>query len=643
MALCVGLGLVAGKAVAQEEDAFAFEAAVELFDTQAVIDVDDGRVWQDVSYGTGEGVFTAVAVDPTFADRVYAGANGAVFVSTDGGASWSRALSIRGSAATRGPSSDGIDVEQVIEDEVSDRVEADRDELLEEIRQQITDDLVAELGSYGEELADEIADELAEQQVADEEDDLFEEVRSEFERNRSAQTESREDEATPDREPTIEPRRIHRIVVLSDGRVFVATGSGLFVSNNTGESFDELQVGILPAEQDVRSVLADPRRPNHLLAGTLAGLFLSSDAGESWQEVGGFPEKFAFYDLSADPSDPMRVLAGSSDGVYRSTDGGASFLLVNQPTSPEARITRAVAYDPLDARIVFAGTESGFFRSLNGGVDWERVEAPGLLSRNISGLASMSWGLIASTDGGVFLSADSGESFRELYAGLDSPDVARVAAGQAPLTAYAATGGGLLAYRTSLERAEKARALTDIRRLLQDEPRVEEVSEKALARAQIDLPVASWRTRAALAPWMPRLTVRWNAQDPIEGPFTFRVSGTTVPPTFYNFRKENHGLTAQLTWSLRSVMWPSENLSVSRRARSLEKDKTRILRRIVNTYNARRRMQVALIQSPPRDVYAYAQKALQIDELSAVLDGFTDGWFTSAIARSDARTTPRTR
>lgn len=641
MALCVGSVLVAGKAAAQEQE--AFEEAVELFDTQSNIDFDDGRVWEDVSYGTGEASFTAVAIDPTRPDRVYAGANGAVFVSTDGGASWSRVFSIRGSATTSGPTSDGVDVERIVEDEVSDRVEADRDELLEEIKQQITDDLVAELGDYGEELAEEIADELAEQQVADAEDDLFEEVRAEFERNRPVTPNPSEEEAVSDGALTVEPRRIHRILALPGGRVLVATGSGLFESKDAGASFEELQVGIVPAERDVRSVLADPRRPKHMLAGTLSGLYASTDAGETWQEVGGFPEKLAFFDVSADPSDPLRLLVGSNNGVYRSTDGGASFLLVNQPTSPEARITRAVAYDPLDARIAFAGTASGLFRSLNGGDDWERVEAPGLLSRNLSDLVSMPWGLIASSDSGVFLSVDSGESFRELYAGLDSPDVARVAAGQAPLTGFAATGGGLFAYRTPLERAEKTRALAEIRRLLLGEPRVDEVSEKALAYAHVDLPVESWRARATAAAWMPRLTVRWDAIDPIEGPFTFRIAGTTVPPTLYNFRKEQNGVTAQLTWNFRSVLWPTENLNVSRSARSLEKDKTRILRRIVNTYNARRRIQVALIQSPPRDAYAYAQKALQIDELSAVLDGFTDGWFTSAIASGDARTTSRTR
>lgn len=621
------------------EDASAAEAA-ELLHAQTAPDVDDGRIWEDVSYGTGEALFTAVAVDPTRDGRVYAGANGAVFISTDAGATWSRLLSIRGSASTTGPGSDAFDVERTVEDEAADRVDADRDELLEEIKQQITDDLVAELGSYGEELADEIADELAEQQLADEEDDLFEEVQAEFERNRQAWTSAADADPAA---PGIQPRRIHRILALPDGRVFIATGSGLFESKDFGESFDELQVGILPAEQDVRSVLVDPRRPNHLLAGTLSGLFLSADGGESWHEVGGFPEKLAFYDLSVDPVEPLRILAGSSDGVYRSADGGKSFQLVNQPTAPDARITRAVVHDASDSEITYAGTEAGFFRGLNGGDDWERVVAPGLLSQNLSDLVSMPWGLVASSDSGVFVSVDRGDSFRELYAGLDSPDVLRVGAGKTPLSVFAATESGLFAYRTPRERAEKSRALTGIRRLLQNEPRVEEVSQRALAYAQIELPVESLRARANLAPLMPRLTVRWNAVDPIEGPFTFRVAGNTVPPTLYNFRKEHHGLNAQLTWNLRSIFWPTENLSVSRLARGLEKDKTRVLRRIVNTYNARRRLQVALIQSPPRDVRLYAQKALQIDELSAVLDGFTDGWFTSAIAHGESRTQPRTR
>lgn len=628
-------------ALAWPQSSVALEELTELPDAEVSASIDDGRVWEDVSYGTGEALFTAVALDPDQPRRVYAGANGAVYVSDDGGVTWTRTLRVRGSSSVAVQTSDGPDVDKLVEDEVADRVEAERDDLLEEIKQQITDDLVAELGSYGEELADELAEELALQQLADQEAELEEEIRADLARSPSSA--SGEESIESSTAVPIEPRRIHRILALPGGRVLVASGSGLFESTDRGQTFESFSFGHVPAERDVRSVAVDPRRPQHLLAGTLAGLYASTDGGESWQEVGGFPDKLAFFDLAVDPSSPLRVLAASNDGVYLSTDGGLSFELVNQPSAPLARDTRAVAFDPVDPRIAFAGTQEGLFRSLDAGAEWERVEAPGLLSRDVQDFRSMDWGLIASSSNGVFLSADSGESFRELYAGLDSQDVARVAASQVPLDVYAATDRGLFAYRAQGERARKGDVLSEIRALLDSEPSLESVSQRAIAHAQVDLPVESWRTRAAIAPLMPRLTVRWNGNDPWEGPFDRRVAGTTVPPTIYNFMERDAGWTAQLTWNLLGVVMPSQTLDVSSTFRRTEKHRSRVLRRVVNTYNARRRLQVALIQSPPSDVLSYARKTLQVDELSAVLDGLTDGWFTDALASAGARAQTRKR
>lgn len=627
---------------AHAEEAVDELVEVDLRDVQAGAEVHDGRIWQDTSYGTGEAFFTAVAVAPDDSRRVYAASNGALFVSADAGVTWTRVLRVRGSASGAELAAEGVDEEALVEDEVEDRIESARDDLLEEIRQQITDDLVAELGSYGEELAEEIAGELAEQQLADEEDELAEEARAEFRRNEKFGPTNTEEQTGPVA-PRLEPRRIHRILALPGGRVLVASGSGLFESLDYGGSFEEFAVGLLPAERDVRAVAADPRRPNVLLAGTLAGLYVSEDGGTSWQEVQGFPEKLAFFDLAVSPADPTRLLAATNDGVYRSADGGQSFEPVSRPTSFESRMTEAVVFDETDPRIAYAGTRDGLYRSLDGGAEWTLVEAEGLQSRETSDLAVAPWGLVATTTAGVFLSIDHGESFRELYAGLDAEALVRAATGANALEVYVATDGGLFGYRTALERLARSQTVTDLRRLFASEPTIEAVSARALAFMQVEMPVERWRAQAAIAPWVPRLTVRYDAIDPIYGPFDLRVGNQTIPPTFYNFRQMRDGVTAQFTWSLRRAMWQPENLSISRAHQRLEKERARVLRRVVNTYNARRRMQVALIERPPADVLAFAQKTLQIDELSAVLDGLTDGWFTSALAHDGGRPLTRTR
>ncbi|MFM2152393.1 MAG: Sortilin, neurotensin receptor 3, partial [Pseudomonadota bacterium] len=56
----------------------------------------EDRRWEDISYGTGETDFTAVAVDPENPRRLFAGAGGSLYLSTDGGLTWNRTLDLRG-------------------------------------------------------------------------------------------------------------------------------------------------------------------------------------------------------------------------------------------------------------------------------------------------------------------------------------------------------------------------------------------------------------------------------------------------------------------------------------------------------------------------------------------------------------------
>lgn len=598
--------------------------------------VDDDRVWEDVSYGTGEALFTAIDVDPENPRRLYAGANGAVYLSEDGGQTWLRVLRIRGSSNTRQATEDTA-TETAVANEVEDRTEDLREELLEELKQQITDDLVAELGDYGETLAEEIAEDLAEQQLDEEGDRLAEDAKADIaKRSRSAQPPSDEDlPLGTTGNQLVEPRTIHRIVALAKGRVLIATGSGLFESKDYGHSFEELVFGVVPAERDVRSVAVHPLRPDVVFAGTLAGLYRTIDGGDVWAEVGGFPGKVAVNDLEVDPAQPLRVLAGTDVGVWRSTDGGDTFLAVSQPTSPLALFTRAVAFDPADPRVCFAGTQEGLFRSLDGGLEWERLEPPGLLTRDIQDFSSLEWGLVVSSSNGVFLSADMGESFRELYAGLDTQDVRRVSASATPLEAYAATGRGLFAYRQPAARARKLRALSEIRTLLAREPLVTEVAAKAIAFAGTDVDVASWRARAQVAPLIPQLVVRWSGLNPLGTPSSQNTSTPFgVPATIYQYMPSDDGLTAQLTWDVMRFFYAERTVETSSVFRRVQQQRSKVLRRVVSTYNARRRLQVSLLQAPPDDLRTFAQKSLQVDELTAVLDGLTNGWFSRAVEAS---------
>jgi photosystem II stability/assembly factor-like uncharacterized protein len=140
----------------------------------------------------------------------------------------------------------------------------------------------------------------------------------------------------------------------------------------------------LPARGPVQSLAIDPHSANTVFAGTSrGGLFRSRDGGTSWQRVAvapGVPVRrshltlpFAFVAIAIDPRDPDNVYAGvRTGGVLKSTNGGTTWAPANAHLT-NRRIS-ALAVDPRNPRVLFASTEDEVFRSSNGGESWQPYE-----------------------------------------------------------------------------------------------------------------------------------------------------------------------------------------------------------------------------------------------------------------------------
>lgn len=612
---------------------------------------DDDRVWEDVSFGTGEADFTALAIDPVNPRRLFVGAGGSVYRSDDAGVTWNRVLDARGGAQPAEGFSRSREAGDA-ESEFDDRFQELREEAIEEARREIVDELVAELGDAGERLAEELAEELAEQRIDEEEDRLREEALQDI-RRRNARNAPAGQPAGPApqfaNQATVNAsRRVQRLVVLPGGRVLAATGAGLYVSKDGGETFEHAALGFGSDDTLVLSVAAHPQRPDVVFAGTRTGLFLSTDGGNSWAGVGDLPVRTEVVDLVVHPKHPEQLLAATSNGVYRTTDQGRTFVPVLQPSSSLARDVRAVAYDPVDPRIAFAGTQEGLFRSLDGGFAWERIDAPGLLNRQVNDLASAEWGLAVATMNGVFLSADAGASFRELFAGLQERDVRQLASGVEPLQLWGATGRGAFSYRPPVAREKRLQAEADVRALVMREPTIGEVSRSALRAAWMDDPPSSMRDRARWASLAPRLTIRYGALNPWGDPFVARdvfptplPGSTTLPdPVLYDTRNRTDALQALLVWDASRWLFDGRSIDVSSTFRRVQNARQRVLRRVVSLYDARRRLQMSLILSPPGDLHTLSFKTIQVEELTSVLDGLTNGYFSAALSLADQAPAP---
>lgn len=245
-----------------------------------------------------------------------------------------------------------------------------------------------------------------------------------------------------------------------------STGGGLWISHDGGHTFHEVEA---LHGQSIRAFAAAPSNPNILFAGSLDGVFRSTDAGVSWTLISpaGSKEIHEVESLAVDPSNPRIVYAGTwhlpwktfdggkhwtnikdgviddSDvfsiivdpakpaivyasacsGIYKSLNGGSLFKKI-QGIPATARRTRVLKQNPSNREIVYAGTTEGLYRTVDGGRSFKRLTGPDVIVNDVFIDPSNAKHVLLATDrGGVQLSDDSAATFTVSNRGISGRKV----------------------------------------------------------------------------------------------------------------------------------------------------------------------------------------------------------------------------
>ena len=206
-------------------------------------------------------------------------------------------------------------------------------------------------------------------------------------------------------------------------------GAGVFVSHDGGENWQQspdLQLLNLAVAQ----LAVDPQDANLVYAATFySGLYRSSDGGQSWSQVrGGLPTNMSITIVSIDPHDSRIVYAGLNQrGLYRSDDGGATWRQVAAGLPAEGVIAD-IEFDSQDPMVLYAAEVfSGVYRSQDGGKTWQAIN-DGMGVRSINALA-------LSTDGQHLYAASEGSGVYRLDLNGQPPSPAPVPEPFSPATA----------------------------------------------------------------------------------------------------------------------------------------------------------------------------------------------------------------
>ena len=150
------------------------------------------------------------------------------------------------------------------------------------------------------------------------------------------------------------------------GRVYLAGRSGLYRSDDWGESWEN--VGRALEADHVDALLALSGRPDQLYAVVEGSVWASSDDASSWQRrSSGNPGK-PIEAIGFDPAAPNSLWAVAAGQVYRSDQPGAEWRAVGKPVPETAALARGMA---ISGAVIVIATDRGVFRSADGGAGWE--------------------------------------------------------------------------------------------------------------------------------------------------------------------------------------------------------------------------------------------------------------------------------
>jgi photosystem II stability/assembly factor-like uncharacterized protein len=232
----------------------------------------------------------------------------------------------------------------------------------------------------------------------------------------------------------------------SDANEIVAgTLQGVFLSSDNGVHWAQISPVGSAEIHEIQSLAIDPTDPQVIYAGTWHLPWKTSDGGAHWVSIKrGIIEDSDVFSIIVDPTNPKLVYASACSGIYKSVDAGAEFkggvtLNKAQGIPSSARRTRKLAQDPQHPDTVYAATTEGLYRTLDAGEHWDRMTGPDVIINDVYVDPNDSKHVLLATDrGGVLRSEDAATTFLASNTGFSARQVAAYAANpRHPATVYA--------------------------------------------------------------------------------------------------------------------------------------------------------------------------------------------------------------
>jgi chitodextrinase len=210
--------------------------------------------------------------------------------------------------------------------------------------------------------------------------------------------------------------------------LWVATSAGLYKTINAGVSWTNILSG------NIKDIKLKPGDPNTIYAVKPSSFHKSTDGGTTFTTItSGLPVSSGRLVIDVTPANAAYVYVLSAttgsgfQGLYRSIDSGTTFAKTANTTdvfeSTQAWYDLALAVSSTDANVVFTGCLN-VWKSTNGGTSftkvnsWSSPAAATYTHADIHFLRYYGNKLYCGSDGGIYMSSNTGTSFSSLTTGL---------------------------------------------------------------------------------------------------------------------------------------------------------------------------------------------------------------------------------
>ncbi len=218
-------------------------------------------------------------------------------------------------------------------------------------------------------------------------------------------------------------RKIYAVVLVNRKLVVGAKNptSGLFISKDAGKTWEHIGWPNIKAN----SIAIEPDSKGkiiYLAAGN--GVLKSNDSGKTWKVITDWRITEVLKVL-INPENKNKVFIATPYGVFKSIDSGLTWEEKNIGIRPEetgttsSTFVSSILIDRKNKKRILIGTENGIYESLNEGEQWKVLGLIGVGIRTIvQSPHNLNFILAGTENDGIFKSNDGGKTWEKANVGL---------------------------------------------------------------------------------------------------------------------------------------------------------------------------------------------------------------------------------